>query len=190
VGSTQFAAVSGIAWRQAPGLVLLLAVALLVPWTTRRQVYCSQICPHGAAQELLGRLFKRKLKVPRPLHRALLWLPPLLLAMCIVITLLGASYGLAGIEWINLSNVEAFDAYVISAAGWATITIAIVGLIASLWVPQAYCKYGCPTGQLLEFVRSHGAPEWGRRDTAGLVTLAMVTVMYTQYGVIHGWLVG
>ncbi|MBI1375486.1 MAG: 4Fe-4S binding protein [Phycisphaera sp.] len=183
-------AASGVAWRQAPGLVLLLATAVLVPWTTRRQVYCSHICPHGAAQELLGRVFKRKFSVPRPLHRALRWLPGLLLGLCVIVTMLGASYGLAGIEWVNLAAVEPFDAYVVSAAGWATITIAIVGLVASLFVPQAYCKYGCPTGQLLEFVRSHGAPQWGRRDTAGLVLLAVVTVIYTQYGVIHVWLVG
>jgi len=32
----------------APSVVLLVAVALLVPWATRRQIYCQHICPHGA----------------------------------------------------------------------------------------------------------------------------------------------
>ena len=49
-------AANGLALKAAPGLVLLAAAALLVPWTTRRQLYCHQICPHGAAQQLLGGL--------------------------------------------------------------------------------------------------------------------------------------
>ena len=49
-------AANGLALKAAPGLVLLAAAALLVPWTTRRQLYCHQICPHGAARQLLGGL--------------------------------------------------------------------------------------------------------------------------------------
>ena len=39
---------NGVAWRLAPGLVLLVAAAFLTPLLTRRQVYCHQLCPHGA----------------------------------------------------------------------------------------------------------------------------------------------
>ena len=45
-------------------------------------------------------------------------------------------------------------------------------LIASLLAPQAYCKYGCPTGKLLELVRSHGrADRFNRRDAAAVPLL-------------------
>jgi len=50
---------NGVPWQSAPSVVLLVSVALLVPWTTRRQIYCQQICPHGAAQSWLAR-FKRR----------------------------------------------------------------------------------------------------------------------------------
>jgi hypothetical protein len=33
--------------------------------------------------------------------------------------------------------------------------VAIVGLVASVFIPMAYCRYGCPTGALLEYLRRH-----------------------------------
>ncbi|NIP94636.1 MAG: hypothetical protein GWO24_14810, partial [Akkermansiaceae bacterium] len=54
---------------------------------------------------------------------------------------------------LNLAAMEAFDAYLFRVAGWMSIAIAIAGLLASAFIPLAYCKYGCPTGLLLKFVR-------------------------------------
>jgi thiamine biosynthesis lipoprotein len=43
-----------------------------------------------------------------------------------------------------------------------------------MFVPQAYCKYGCPTGALLKFVRTSSADErWARRDTLAALVLAL-----------------
>ncbi|QOV90404.1 4Fe-4S binding protein [Humisphaera borealis] len=161
---------SAIPWRVAPGLILLAAAALVIPWATRRQVYCSHICPHGAAQELAGRLSKTKLHLPKSLDRSLRWLPALLIVAVLFVTMLGLPFELAGIE--------PFDAYLIKTAGVATIAVAIAGLIAAVFVPMAYCKYGCPTGMVLNFVRSHGkADHFGRRDlAAGLMVLFVVGV--------------
>src|SRR5688572_12268559 len=36
----------GIPWSTAPGLALLVAAAFVVPWTTRKPIYCHQVCPH------------------------------------------------------------------------------------------------------------------------------------------------
>ena len=52
-------AAHGLAFKSASGLVLLAAAAFFLPMTTRRQVYCHQLCPHGAAQQLLGGLGRR-----------------------------------------------------------------------------------------------------------------------------------
>ena len=59
----------------------------------------------------------------------------------------------------DLAAFEPFDADAIRTAGWATIAIAIVGLVVAGFVPMAYCHYGCPTGALLNFIRSHGPAE-------------------------------
>jgi NosR/NirI family nitrous oxide reductase transcriptional regulator len=55
----------------------------------------------------------------------------------------------------NLVSIEPFDAYSWRAAAWPTVAVAIVGLGASLLVPMAYCRYGCPTGAIIEYLRRH-----------------------------------
>lgn len=178
---------SSLPWRAAPGLVLLAAAALIVPWTTRRQLYCSQICPHGAAQELVGRLTHRyprlHLTLPRGIERGLRWLPAMLVALVLFIVIVNVPFDLAGIE--------PFDAYLIRAAGAATIAIAVAGLVAAAFVPMAYCKYGCPTGMVLSFVRSHGkADGFGRRDIAALLLVLWAIGLYLAYEPLRYRLIG
>lgn len=154
----------GVAFKAASGLVLLTAAALLIPWGTRRQFYCHQICPHGAAQQLLGRVFRRRWTVPPKIERWLKFIPGLFLSLIVLAVL-------AGWAW-DLAALEPFDAWSWQTAGLATIAIAIVGLLLSLFIPQAYCKYGCPTGAVFSFVRSSGsADHWGRRDSMALILL-------------------
>jgi len=76
----------------------------------------------------------------------------------------------------SLTAIEPFDAYLFRVAGWATITVAIVGLAFSLVVPMAYCRFGCPTGALLVFLRRHGRSDrFSLRDwvALGLVAIAV-----------------
>lgn len=176
-----------IPWRTAPGLVLLAAAALVVPWTTRRQVYCSHVCPHGAAQEWVGRLahrFRRTpLSLPRGIDRGLRWMPAVLIAVVVFVTMEAVPFNLAGIE--------PFDAYLIRAAGAATIAVAIAGLVAAAFVPMAYCKYGCPTGAVLSFLRSHGkADGFARRDLAAGGLLLLAIAIYAWHEPLHRMIYG
>jgi hypothetical protein len=184
-----FAGWSAIAmpWRAAPGLALLGAAALVVPWLTRRQLYCSHICPHGAAQEWMGRIghrFRRTpIALPRGVDRGLRWLPPALIGLVLFVTMEQVP--------LNLAGIEPFDAYLIRTAGAATIAIAVTGLLAALFVPMAYCKYGCPTGAILSFVRSHGkADGFGRRDLAAGLLVILAAAIYLGHHAIHHRLIG
>lgn len=157
----------GFPWAGAPALVVLAAAAFLLPLVTRRQFYCHHFCPHGALQQLLARRIRRPAAVPRALSRILEKLPVLLLVLVLLVAMLGWN--------INLNALEPFDAYLFRIAGWGTIAVAVAGLVASLFVPLAYCRYGCPTGALLKFVRYAGAADGlGRRDAlaGSLVLLA------------------
>ena len=59
------------------------------------------------------------------------------------------------------------------------LVIAILGLLASLFIPLAYCKYGCPTGLLLVFVRRHGGKNRpGLQDGVALIFLALAFALY------------
>jgi hypothetical protein len=181
VGWTQ----AGVPWRAAPGLTLLLAAALTVPWATGKPLYCQHLCPHGAAQELLHRVAPKRwrLELPRGLDAGLRWLPPLLLAFVLIVTLL--------VLPIDLAHLEPFDAYILPTAGFATIAIALAGLAASAFVPMAYCHYGCPTGALLNFLRARGrADRFSRRDLAALALVALSWLLAAKSQAIHAWIVG
>lgn len=160
----------GIPWAQAPALLVLGVVALLVPWGARRQLYCHHACPHGAAQELLGGFKRLQVAVPARWHAWLGKLPAIALA--------GAF--LAALAWPrwSLGQVEPFDAWVLGVGVAIPLALAVVGLLASVAVPQAYCKYGCPTGALFKFVRTANQAEtWGRRDTWAAIVLAVGAVL-------------
>jgi len=176
---------SGVAWRLAPGLVLLAAVAFAVPWAGRRPLYCQQLCPHGAAQEIVTRMapVRWRVAVPAPVDRALRWLPAAFLLFVLLVVMLPLDFDLAG--------VEPFDAYLIRSAGAATIVLALAGLLGSIFVPKAYCKYGCPTGALLEFVRARGVGDkFGRRDLTAALLLLLAFLLHWQHPAIHAWIFG
>ena len=163
---------NGAPWRTAPGLLLLLAAALVIPWTTGKPLYCHQLCPHGHLQEWIARWAPKRwrAKLPRGVERGLRWLPPLTLAYVLIVTFLVLPR--------DLASVEPFDAYLLTSAGVATITIAVLGLIAACFVPMAYCHYGCPTGAVLNFVRRHGVNDtFGRREVVALLLLALAWLL-------------
>ncbi len=162
---------NGAAWQTAPALVLLVALALLVPWGTRRQLYCYQLCPHGAAQEWLGHFKKLHLRVPAKLDGWLRKLPALLLGAALLLGVLGVKF--------DLAMIEPFDAWTLRGAALVSAVIALAGLAASLFVPQAYCRYGCPTGALLKFVRTSGSEDrFGARDWAAAFILFVSSVPF------------
>jgi hypothetical protein len=175
---------NGAPWRSAPGLVLLLAASLAVPWATGKALYCQHLCPHGAAQELLHKVAPRRwrLHVRADLDRALRWLAPGLLVVVLAATLL--------VLPIDLAHLEPFDAYLIRAAGWATLSLAVAGFVAALFVPMAYCHYGCPTGALLNFIRSHGRSDrFSQRDVVALLLVGLAWFLAHYHLTIHGWIV-
>ena len=146
------------------GLVALGAIALLIPWSTRRQAYCHQICPHGAAQELLGRFPKLHLRLSAQTHRWLRVIP---------FVLLGGAF-LAALLWPrwSLGQLEPFDAWLLSGVALSSAIIAVLGLIVAVFIPQGFCKYGCPTGALLNFTRTQTQHEtWAKRDTFAALLL-------------------
>ena len=156
----------GIPWRSAPGLVLLSVAAVLIPITSRKNIYCHHICPHGAAQQLIRRSSKRRIRLPSRIVYILRHIPGLLLALCVILAMTSTTF--------SLIDFEPFDAWVFRVAGWATISIAVIGLFASFFIPMAYCRFGCPTGFLLNFLRLNAhSDRWGKTDWGAVILLAI-----------------
>lgn len=124
--------------------LLMLIVALLYPLAGRSGHYCAHICPLGSAQELAGKLSRRKLRItPRVLH-VLTALRNLLWGVLMALLLTGTCSA-----WIDY---ELFTAFIYSSASvWVTVLAALF-LVLSVWVPRPYCRFVCPTGALLKSV--------------------------------------
>ena len=156
-------------WRLAPGLALLSAAALLVPVFSRRQLYCRHICPFGAAQQLLRRWRPWRVPLAGWRRRGLAAIPFSLLLLVVATAMVPLP--------VNLAGIEPFDAFVFWIAGSATLGVAIAGLAAAAVVPMAYCRFGCPTGAMLNYLRFRGANDrLSRRDAlaAALLGLALL----------------
>jgi thiamine biosynthesis lipoprotein ApbE len=157
-----------VPWREAAPLVLLAGAALILPWGTRRQWYCHHVCPHGAAQEWLGRLSPRTVPVPARLYEKLRLLPGLILAAGFLLALCRPGFA--------LSNLEPFDFWILGTAALVPAVLAVVGLVASLFVPMAYCRFGCPTGALLGFLRTTSQGEkFASKDACAALLLLLGT---------------
>ncbi len=154
---------SGVPWKNAFGLMFLTIAAFSIPISTGRNVYCSHLCPHGAVQQLLRNRISWQMKLSASTRRWLSRISAILIAWVVAIGMLHLSF--------SAVDIEPFDAWLWSIAGVGTVVIAIVGLIASLFVPMAYCRYGCPSGALLNYVSHSSGKAFSRRDLAAVVLL-------------------
>jgi NosR/NirI family transcriptional regulator, nitrous oxide reductase regulator len=157
--------------RGAVVLAALAVAAVVLPATTRKNVYCSHLCAHGAAQQLLVRFAKPKRSVPLSLRPWLIVLPWCLLVLAILTALFHLP--------LNLVDLEPFDAYLPTVAGTAALAIFAMSLLASALYPMAYCRHACPTGALLDHLRLNSRSDrftW--RDCLMLVCLAAAVLTH------------
>ena len=165
---------SSIPWQVAPGLVVLAAVALITPAVSKHQPYCHQICPFGAMQQLTRNTAGAKSGISKQLRPILSrlggWIPFGLLAITVWAACTRSGF--------NLAAIEPFDAFSFRVAGWATIGVFIAGMIVSLFVPMAYCRHGCPTGRVLDWLKFRGnSDRLGLSDLAAMMLLVLAVVL-------------
>jgi Na+-translocating ferredoxin:NAD+ oxidoreductase RnfG subunit len=142
-------------------LIVLTAAALVVPAFTGKNVYCNRICPHGAAQTLLGGVLKKRFHLPAKLHAILTRLPWATLIVIWLLALLGSG--------LPFAYFEPFETWSTGFVAFIPAAIFTIGLVAAFFLPQAYCHYGCPTGAMLRFL-TQSPSAWTRRDSvAGIL---------------------
>ncbi|WP_417467295.1 FMN-binding protein [Leyella stercorea] len=124
--------------------LLMLIVALLYPLAGRSGYYCAHVCPFGSAQELAGKLSRRKLRITPRVLRVLTALRNLLWGVLMALLLTGTCSA-----WIDY---ELFTAFIYSSASVWVIVLAVLFLVLSVWVPRPYCRFVCPTGALMKSV--------------------------------------
>ncbi len=127
-------------------VLLVLAVFAALSVATGTNVWCTQVCPYGSLQRLAGKLGKgMSLKLPGSMKKALRHSRPLVLGLAFVV-----AYGWPG---FNLTQVEPFAAFLIIGVPVASIVIAVLFVLLSLFQPRIWCRSFCPTGMLLDTLR-------------------------------------
>lgn len=125
---------------------VMLITAFVYPMLGKKNYYCNHICPYGSLQELAGIPYKRKWKMNKNTVKRLEQFRELLWTVLMMLMLSGI-----GFEWLNY---EVFSAFLLTAASWIVIAIAVVFLVLSVFVPRPYCRFICPTGTLFKVVQS------------------------------------
>ncbi len=132
---------------------LLIAVALPalgIPLLRGRNFYCYNFCPYGAAQDLIGRINKKKLRPGKKLNMALGGIRKLLLAGALFMVVLDIGPG------VNL--IEPFAAFRWQFAHTFTRVLAAAFLVLAVWIPRPWCRI-CPTGGLIDGLKGKRTKE-------------------------------
>lgn len=119
---------------------VMVWVAMLYPLIGRPGHYCANMCPFGSAQELAGKLTRRKPRISPRLNRALNMFRNVLWGVLMVLMLTAT--------WTAWMDYELFTAFLYTSASMWVIVLAVLFLILSVWVPRPYCRFVCPTGSL------------------------------------------
>lgn len=165
----------GVAWSIAPGLALLAIVGLLSPPIGKSNPYCNHLCPHGALQQLVrpGHKSRRHVRLSARSQQILKRLGPTTAAIAYLMVLFRPQTDLA--SW------EPFHAYLYPIAGIGTIVIATISFAFSLAVPMGYCRFGCPTGSILDYMRRERQALRFSSQDALVLALLLVAVTHRLF---------
>ena len=165
---------NGIPIYSAAILAGFVVLMFIIPLTTRKQIYCQQICPHGLMQETLAQRVPSKYtwKISKDLKWALKFIPGLLIFFTVVVLIFELPF--------DLSNLEVFSAWYPTRASTICLVLFVLSLIFSAFVPKGYCKYACPTGRFLEYLRDAGkADKFSFSDKmAGLILVVLIAMAF------------
>ncbi len=122
--------------------LLMLLVAVVMPFFKRKRHYCSWVCPYGSLQELAGRLPFPKIHCSQKAYRVMARIR--LGVFCVLMCVLWCGLGSFVLDY------EPFTAFLVTTATPAVIVLAAAFVVASCFVPNLWCKCICPMGSALD----------------------------------------
>ncbi len=141
---------------------IVLLIGLLLAVLVFGGAFCGWVCPLGTVFEWFYKLrmkfFKKRIELPRALHKVLRWLRYAVIVLILIMTFIQADL------WF-----KAYDPYSIlftwgHAANIVGIILLIAMLLGSLFVERFFCLYLCPLGGTIHPFASASATGITRYD--------------------------
>jgi hypothetical protein len=126
-------------------LIMLLLAVFLPLFLGKNGYYCAWVCPFGAAQELAGKMTRKKWSVRPALRKYLVRFRAILTLSLLVSLWLGVS--------MQIAEYEPFAAFLFRHASVPVIVLAVTAVVAAVFLPMPFCRYACPTGQILYWIQ-------------------------------------
>lgn len=126
----------------------LFVLNILLAIFQNKSYYCTYVCPYGAAQELMGKVTKKKVKLPRIINVYIGNIREQIVLICMFLLIIR--------EVNDLSQVEVFSGFGISTASHFVFGLFVLFLILSIFFKKPWCTSFCPTGYLLELFKNKG----------------------------------
>ena len=123
---------------------LMLVLSIVMPlFFKKKSFYCNWICPFGSAQELAGKLSKKKFHPSQKLMKVLKHTQTFITLAVFFCLWMGVAS--------DIADYEPFSAFIFQHASLAVLCIAAISLLISIITPRPWCRFVCPTGQILNW---------------------------------------
>lgn len=120
--------------------MLVLSVAMPL-FFKKGKYYCNWVCPLGAVQELAGKLNPNKIQPNQSVLKVLKHLKTTITLALFFSMWMGVA--------TDIVDYEPFSAFLFAHASPVVLAIAAVSLLLAVVTPRPWCRFACPTGQIL-----------------------------------------
>lgn len=123
---------------------VLFILAVVLPLITGKNFYCTQVCPFGACQELVGKIPAKKISISAKVVKFLTLFKRLFIYTIFLFLIFKV--------FDDFTIFEPFSAFQFKGAGMISIIIAVWALTASIFISKPWCRFFCPTGSIFNFL--------------------------------------
>lgn len=121
--------------------VVMLLLAILMPYFHKKNYYCLWMCPYGSLQELAWKLPLPKIKIGAKAFKIMRKVRLAVLALLIILLWLGVG--------MSILEYEPFSAFIVVTAAPAVMILAGAFVVLGIFIPHPWCQCFCPVGAVL-----------------------------------------
>ena len=121
--------------------IVMLVLAIVLPYIGKSHYYCNWMCPYGSLQDLAWQLPLPKVKISAKAYKRMGQLRLWILLILLLMMWMGTGF--------FLIDYEPFTAFIVSAAAPAVIVLAASFVVLGIFIPHPWCRCVCPVGTLL-----------------------------------------